>query len=367
MPPSMSITPSNLSKTTTGKTPQQWWSEMGNGGSPQAGGKKAPMNAMQISAMNKAYNQQAQQEQYESARVAAADKGLTNKVKGTKSKLPTNAYVPGQTGFNSVVRTAGQPQGNQQQMPQQQAFQGNINPYAQYADSVPRTGGFGGQQSQPSFMPSPPFGTNASPWGGGQQQSPYGSYGQQQMNLPDQRYNVGNLTVIPENESGRYGGGQQPTVNPGKSQMEDFPIVIDDGPYSDKYDPDGRRKVAPPKGSPGMVHNRLFSAGSEQQNQQTFPFSGNQNVPQSTFTAQYGNMNGGYSSQPNYGQRDAFIQNINDATAGYQANQGTYLGQGAPPPTWGQAPQYNIPQMWQQAGDMVSNGWQNPLSGLFQQ
>ena len=78
-------------------------------------------------------------------------------------------------------------------------------------------------------------------------------------------------------------------------------------------------------------------------------------------------MNGGYSSQPNYGQRDAFIQNINDATAAYQANQGTYLGQGAPPPTWGQAPQYNVPQMWQQAGNMVSNGWQNPLSGLFQQ
>jgi hypothetical protein len=79
----------------------------------------------------------------------------------------------------------------------------------------------------------------------------------------------------------------------------------------------------------------------------------------------YGQVGGGYGSTPNFGQRDAFINNINNTMAGYQANQGTYLGDGAPPASWGQTPQFNFPGMWQQAGEMVQSGWKNPLLGLM--
>jgi hypothetical protein len=87
--------------------------------------------------------------------------------------------------------------------------------------------------------------------------------------------------------------------------------------------------------------------------------------PPGGFNASYGQLGGGYGSTPNFGQRDAFVSNINDTMAGYQANQGTYLGAGAPPPTWGQTPQFNFPAMWQQAGNMVQGGWKNPLLGLM--
>jgi hypothetical protein len=86
---------------------------------------------------------------------------------------------------------------------------------------------------------------------------------------------------------------------------------------------------------------------------------------QGGFDATYGQIGGGYGSTPNFGQRDAFINNINNTMSGYQANQGTYLGDGAPPASWGQTPQFNFPGMWQQAGDMVQSGWKNPLLGLM--
>lgn len=54
-----------------------------------------------------------------------------------------------------------------------------------------------------------------------------------------------------------------------------------------------------------------------------------------------------------YGQRDAFIQNINQARQPFAMN---------PTP---QGQQLNFGGMWNQAGDMVANGWQNPLAGLL--
>jgi len=77
-----------------------------------------------------------------------------------------------------------------------------------------------------------------------------------------------------------------------------------------------------------------------------------------TMQTPFGQMN------PNqyYQQRDAFIQTANDQMGQYMANGGVYQGQGAPPPTWGQQPQFNPMQMWGQAGDMVQHGWQNPYA-----
>jgi hypothetical protein len=61
-------------------------------------------------------------------------------------------------------------------------------------------------------------------------------------------------------------------------------------------------------------------------------------------------------------QRDAFIQAANNTAGQYMANAGTYTGQGAPPPTWGQAPQYDMQKLTAQANDMVQGGWQNPFA-----
>jgi hypothetical protein len=58
---------------------------------------------------------------------------------------------------------------------------------------------------------------------------------------------------------------------------------------------------------------------------------------------------------PDFRQRDAFIASINNSL-------GQQMSFGAPTP---QPPQLNFPSLWQQAGQMVNNGWQNPLAGLF--
>jgi len=68
------------------------------------------------------------------------------------------------------------------------------------------------------------------------------------------------------------------------------------------------------------------------------------------FTAQYQNFDGSVSDTPNYAQRDAFIQNINDAMTPYYTGQATGV------------PQFDLQSMWGKAGDMVNQGWQNPFA-----
>ena len=58
---------------------------------------------------------------------------------------------------------------------------------------------------------------------------------------------------------------------------------------------------------------------------------------------------------PDFRQRDAFIAGVNNSL-------GQQMSFGTPTP---QPPQLNFPTLWQQAGQMVNNGWQNPLAGLF--
>jgi hypothetical protein len=68
------------------------------------------------------------------------------------------------------------------------------------------------------------------------------------------------------------------------------------------------------------------------------------------FTQRYTNFDGTQSEQPNFGQRDAFIQNINDSMLPYYGGK----AQGAP--------QFDFQSMYRRAGDMVKDGWQNPFS-----
>lgn len=79
------------------------------------------------------------------------------------------------------------------------------------------------------------------------------------------------------------------------------------------------------------------------------------------------NFDGSFTEQPNYALRDAFANSINEAMFPYYANSGTYLGQGAPPPTWGQAPSFDFNQMLTKSRDMVSDGWTNPFLGQMAQ
>lgn len=74
---------------------------------------------------------------------------------------------------------------------------------------------------------------------------------------------------------------------------------------------------------------------------------------QPSFQAAYKNIDGSLSSQPNYATRDAFIQNINDAILPYQMGQRSGI------------PQFDIPGLMSAANNMVANGYQNPLAGLF--
>lgn len=68
------------------------------------------------------------------------------------------------------------------------------------------------------------------------------------------------------------------------------------------------------------------------------------------FTAQYQGYDGSISDKPDFGRRDAFIQQVNDSMMPYYAGQKT----GAPPS--------NFNDMWQKAGDMVKDGYQNPFA-----
>ncbi len=71
------------------------------------------------------------------------------------------------------------------------------------------------------------------------------------------------------------------------------------------------------------------------------------------FQAAFQNFDGSVTDTPLFGQRDALIQNINDRDFQYMAG----MEQGPQ--------QYDFGGMWRQAGDMVADGWQNPLAGLF--
>lgn len=140
----------------------------------------------------------------------------------------------------------------------------------------------------------------------------------------------------------------------------------------------GRKDVMPPAGgaSPYGQTAGLASMGQAQPRQQAFgtPYGQQQFNPQSFMLPGFGgatqmrtvNFDGSVTSQPNFALRNAFVQNINNAMTPYYQNSGTYLGEGAPPPTWGQAPQFNFQQLYGQAANMVAGGYQNPFDGLIQ-
>ena len=105
--------------------------------------------------------------------------------------------------------------------------------------------------------------------------------------------------------------------------------------------------------------NQSYSPGSSPYGQApqmpTSPTDGNwanyatQNRP-APFTARYGQPDGSFSDSPNYNQRDAFIQALNNQQTPYMTGQARGM------------PQYDIGAAWNQASQMVQQGFQNPFA-----
>lgn len=137
----------------------------------------------------------------------------------------------------------------------------------------------------------------------------------------------------------QQGGAPFSAYSPGQSQLMQSPFQgAQYGPqhpmgmqaYSQAYS-------SPPSFSPGAGAGNLAYA---QPNQRPAPFSQVSYAPS------------GQAMDPAqlFAQRDAFIQNINDTRSQYAAN-----------PAAGR-PQMDFGSMWGRAGDMVSQGWQNPFA-----
>lgn len=148
-----------------------------------------------------------------------------------------------------------------------------------------------------------------------------------------------------------YGGGQPPqqSARPYYGTPEaNYPGFPSDGRQLPAYQP-------PPAARPyiGTQESNYPGVPSGGQQQVTAYQQPPQNYPQSQ--SFYMPTQSAANAMPDYSQRDAFIASINDSL-------GRQMSFGTPTP---QPPQLNFPELWQQAGGMVRNGWSNPLAGLF--
>jgi hypothetical protein len=116
----------------------------------------------------------------------------------------------------------------------------------------------------------------------------------------------------------------------------------------------GQRQVQ--FGMPDQQRNQAMTAWA-QPKQQLLQWG--QNLPQ----YQQHQPQQGMQPQDLWARNSALVQQINDS----QANQevGTWLGQGAPPPNWGNQ-NLNPQAMLQQAQAMLQQGWQNPFGQVPQ-
>jgi len=102
-------------------------------------------------------------------------------------------------------------------------------------------------------------------------------------------------------------------------------------------------------GGMGMAWGQPGSGGSVYREPDR-SFGGGPQLPPPGFQATYGSPFGGQFASPQTGQTDAFIQRLNDTQRPYQMGQATGR------------PNYDINALWNQAGGMAQNGWQNPFA-----
>jgi hypothetical protein len=72
------------------------------------------------------------------------------------------------------------------------------------------------------------------------------------------------------------------------------------------------------------------------------------------------------SQQQSLNSRDALISALIQDNAQHAGRSGVYQGRGNPPPEFmAPPPPPNIPALWGQAQNAVSNGWVSPAAGLW--
>jgi hypothetical protein len=157
--------------------------------------------------------------------------------------------------------------------------------------------------------------------------------------------------IQPQSQGSPYGQQGYTPSTPGTGGNQSWPGVSQNPWQNNPSNP-------PP---PGTQWQRV-NEGSRSAGWMPVSTQGAQGGQQPPFTQTMQTPFGQMNPNQYYQQRDAFIQTANDQMGQYMANGGVYQGQGAPPPTWGQQPQFNPMQMWGQAGDMVQQGWQNPYA-----
>ncbi len=82
------------------------------------------------------------------------------------------------------------------------------------------------------------------------------------------------------------------------------------------------------------------------------------------FSQSFTSPDGTTSDQPNFNQRDAFLNNLLDHDSDNPG--GRYQGRGRAPQSF-MEPRPDIMGMWNKAGSMARDGWTNPVAGLLNQ
>lgn len=132
-----------------------------------------------------------------------------------------------------------------------------------------------------------------------------------------------------------------------------------------RYDA-GRAQPKPPQsqGTPYQAYQPKIQQTSSYQQSQSFQPGDSMPVPAAPQakpfkSVVYGLDGTAMDPAQFYNQRDALIQLLNDDNARYQVQSGVGNQFGPPP----RAP--DIASLWGKAGNMVNDGWRNPLTGGF--
>lgn len=175
-------------------------------------------------------------------------------------------------------------------------------------------------------------------------------------------YNPGMRSPAPQSPANRYGPGTTPeymAANPDWLPMGGGGPAEITRQQSTPRLPNQRH--APNDPVYGPYPNTPVPSQSGWQQPSVIPGGGAGNLaysppdrrPQPFSTSVRGPDGNQYDPSQFFPMRDAFIQNINDARSSFAAN-----------PSAGR-PQMDMGRMWNQAGSMASQGYQNPLAGLF--
>ena len=181
------------------------------------------------------------------------------------------------------------------------------------------------------------FNRSASPASGSQQQ--YQTFG---GGASDPRWSHNGGTWQSGQQPARQGGGSS-AYSPGQAQSQQSPYA-GSTPYA---------AYAPAGNNAGQQQNATDMSAWAMPKQQLLQWGQMQPQVPALQPQQ------GMTPAQTWDTVSAVIGQVNNTAANQQV--GTYLGDGAPPAGWGQT-SYNPQQLWSQATDMVSQGWQNPLA-----